>query len=153
MNMAVRVIIAIAIALALATGAGFASSERGTKDEAIAMVHKAVEDIKANGPKVYEAITAQVPTYHDRDLYAIVYDSKGDCLAHGNNPKRPGHNMLDDQDASGVHFIRERMELMKTHASFWQDYKYSDPITKRIRPKSTYCEKLDDTVVCVGVYK
>ena len=27
------------------------------------------------------------------------------------------------------------------------------PTTKKIEPKSMYCEKLDDTVVCGGVYK
>jgi len=153
MNTAVRVIIAIVIALALATGAGFARAERGTRDEAITMVKKAIESIKTDAPKTYAEITAQVPAYHDRDLYAIVYDSTGRCLAHGNNPNRAGQNMIDDQDANGVHFIQDRMELMKTQASFWQEYKYSDPITKRIRPKSTYCERLNDTVVCVGVYK
>ena len=32
-------------------------------------------------------------------------------------------------------------------------YKFTDPVTKKVLPKSMYCERLDDTVVCGGIYK
>ena len=50
-------------------------------------------------------------------------------------------------------FVKERMELAHTKASFWQDYKFTNPETKKIEPKSMYCEKLEDSVVCGGIYK
>ena len=45
------------------------------------------------------------------------------------------------------------MELAKKGAPFWQEYKFVDPLTKKVVPKEMYCEKLDETAVCGGVYK
>ncbi|CAK0777021.1 hypothetical protein CCP4SC76_6280001 [Gammaproteobacteria bacterium] len=45
------------------------------------------------------------------------------------------------------------MDLARSKGKFWQDYKFTDPLTKKIKPKQMYCEKLDETVVCAGVYK
>jgi signal transduction histidine kinase len=130
------------------------AGERGTKPEAIAMVKKAVAAISANGAdKTYADINAKDAKYHERDLYVVVYDSTGKCLAHGNNTKLVGKDLIDAQDADGVYYVKDRVGLMKTKSSFWQDYKFSDPLTKKIEPKSTYCEKLNNTAVCVGVYK
>jgi signal transduction histidine kinase len=145
--------VAAGIALALSASAGFAADGHATKDEAVAMAKKAVALVKAEGAaKAYEEFNKGA-TFHDRDLYVIVYDSTGTCLAHGSTPKKIGKNLVDDQDADGVFYIKKRVDLMKTNATFWQDYKFTDPVTKKIAPKSTYCEKLNDTAVCVGVYK
>ena len=38
----------------------------------------------------------------------------------------------------------------------WQadeDYKFLNPVTKQIEPKSMYMEKLDDMLVGCGIYK
>lgn len=153
MHAALRFTIAAVMAFALAAGSGFAG-ERGTKEEAVAMAKKAITAIKANGAqKVYDEINAKAPGFHDRDLYVTVYDSTGKCLAHGNNAKLVGKDLIDAQDADGVYYIKNRVEAMKKSASFWQDYKFSDPLTKKLEPKSTYCEKLGETAVCVGIYK
>lgn len=141
------------MAFALAAASGLAG-DRGTKDEAVAMAKKAIGFIKANGaPKAYEAFTAKQAEFHDRDLYVIVYDSNGKCLAHGNNAKLVGKDLIDAQDADGVYYVKDRVAKMKTQTSFWQDYKFANPVSKKIEPKSTYCEKLADTAVCVGIYK
>ena len=49
--------------------------------------------------------------------------------------------------------VKERMELARSKGSFWQDYKFTDPVSKKIEPKSMYCERLDDSVVCGGIYR
>ena len=64
-----------------------------------------------------------------------------------------GKNLIDLKDIDGKEFVRERVELAKTKNTFTQDYKFTDPTTKKIAPKTMYCEKLDDAVVCGGVYK
>jgi signal transduction histidine kinase len=152
MTFAKRILLIGAVVPFLA-GAALAG-DQGTKPEAIAMVKKAIEYIKAGGAeKAYADFTAKDPKFHDRDLYVIVYDGSGKCLAHGNNAKLVGKDLLDAQDADGVYYIKDRVTMMKSKASFWQDYKFSNPVTKKIEPKSTYCEKLNDTAVCVGIYK
>jgi hypothetical protein len=56
-------------------------------------------------------------------------------LAHGADKKRIGTNQINDKDVDGKAFVRERLELAKTHDSFWQSYKFLNPVTKKIEPK------------------
>ena len=44
-------------------------------------------------------------------------------------------------------------DLAKSKGSFWQDYKFTNPTSKKIEPKSMYCEKVDELVACAGIYK
>jgi signal transduction histidine kinase len=64
-----------------------------------------------------------------------------------------GKNLIDLKDVDGKAFVKERVEMGKAKSSFWQDYKFTNPLNKKIEPKSMYCERLDDTVVCGGIYK
>jgi signal transduction histidine kinase len=141
-------------ALAFAIGAAPAlSAEYASPKEAETMVAKAVAALKSNKPKTYEEITAKDPKWVDRDLYPVVYDLTGKVLAHGQNPKQVGKDLIDFKDPDGKLFVKERVELASSKGKFWQDYKFTDPVTKKALPKQMYCEKLDDTAVCAGVYK
>ncbi len=125
-----------------------------TKDEAVAMVKKAVSAIKAEGAdKAYAEIDNPSGPFVDRDLYVVVYGMDGMVLAHGADAKRIGTNQINDKDADGKEFVKERAELAKTQPSFWQSYKFMNPVTKTVQPKQMYCERLDETVVCGGVYQ
>lgn len=144
---------ALAIGVAMVTGAAWAA-ENATPKEAEAMVKKGVTFIKANGKdKGYAEITNKQGQFKDRDLYLAVYRLDGTPMAHGANEKMVGRNLIELKDIDGKEFVRERMDMAKTKASFWQDYKFTNPVTKKVEPKSMYCERLDDTVVCGGVYK
>ena len=140
---------------ALSVFGGLASAATGaTKDEAVAMVKKAVAYIKTDGPdKAYPAISNPTGEFVDSDLYIVVYGLDGVVLAHGANAKRIGTNQIDDKDPDGKAFVKERVELAATHPSFWQSYKFMNPVTQKVEPKEMYCERLDQTVVCGGVYK
>jgi cytochrome c len=128
--------------------------EFATKEEAQAMVKKGVAFIKKEGKeKGYAEITNRKGQFTDRDLYLVVYGLDGVVRAHGANEKMVSKNLIDLKDVDGKPFVKERVEMGKTNATFWQDYKFSNPVTKKIEPKQMYCEKLDDTVVCGGIYK
>jgi len=143
--------------LALATaGASLAatSSQQATADEAVAMVKKGVAFIKANGKdKAYAEITSKEGRFRDRDLYLVVYGLDGKVWAHGQNTRMVGKVVIDLRDIDGKEFVRERVALAKAKPTFWQDYKFTNPVSKKIEPKQMYCERLDDTVVCGGIYK
>ena len=145
-------------ALALATAVALVSpalgSSQATKDDAVAMVKKAVAAIKSNGAdKVYAEINTPAGKWIDRDLYVVVYGLDGMSLAHGANPKQAGVMLIDRKDIDGKEFIKERVEMAKAKPSFWQDYKFQNPTTKKIEPKTMYCERVAETAVCAGVYK
>jgi signal transduction histidine kinase len=131
-----------------------AKGEKATKEEAVSMVKKGIAFIKANGKeKGYAEITSKDSRFKDRDLYLVVYGLDGIVRAHGQNPKMVDKNLISLKDVDGKEFVRERVELGNSKGTFWQDYKFTNPVTKRIEPKQMYCERLDDTVVCGGVYK
>ena len=130
------------------------AQDKATAAEATAMVKKGVAFIKANGKEKGAAeISNKEGQFIDHDLYLVVYGLDGTVRAHGANAKMVGKNLIDLKDVDGKEFVKERMELAKSKGTFWQDYKFTDPTTKKIAPKSMYCEKLDDAVVCGGIYK
>ena len=153
-NWAVKgVAMAVFAAAALAGGASWAA-DKATAKEAEAMVKKGLAFVKANGKdKGYAEITNKSGQFIDRDLYLVVYQLDGKVLAHGANEKMVGKMLIDLKDVDGKEFVRERVELGKAKASFWQDYKFNNPVTKKVEPKSMYCERIDDAVLCSGVYK
>jgi cytochrome c len=53
---------------------------------------------------------------------------------------------------SGREIIKERVQLASKQQSFWQSYKFMNPATKAVEPKEMYCERLNNTVVCGGIY-
>lgn len=143
-----------ATALALSFGAAASAAEFGTKDEAVAMVKNAVTFIKAEGAeKAYTEFTNKNPKFVDRDLYVVVFTMKGNVLAHGANSKMVGKDLSEAQDVDGKFYIKERLQLASAKPDFWQDYKFTNPVTKKIEPKEMYCQKQDETIVCAGVYK
>ena len=144
---------AIVTALYLA-GGGIASADPVSKDEAVAMVQKAVAAIKFEGAeKAYAEINNPSGRFVDRDLYIVVYGLDGLVLAHGANASRVGTNQIGDKDPDGKAFVKERVEFAKKQPSFWQSYKFMNPVTKTVEPKQMYCERLDETAVCGGIYQ
>ena len=142
-----------AAALACLGGQALAAAN-ATPAEATAMVKKAVVYIKANGKdKGYTEISNKAGQFTDRDLYIVVYAMDGVVRTHGANEKMIGKNLIDLKDVDGKAFVQERVDMAKANPTFWQDYKFTNPVTKKIEPKSMYCERLEDSVVCGGVYK
>jgi len=131
-----------------------AAGDKASAAEATAMVKKGVAFIKANGKdKAIAEINNKKGQFVDRDLYLVIYGLDGVVRAHGSNEKMVGKNLMELKDIDGKEFVKERVELAKSKGTFWQDYKFTNPVTKKIEPKSMYCEKLDDQVVCGGIYK
>ncbi|MDI1343299.1 MAG: cache domain-containing protein [Pseudolabrys sp.] len=142
-----------AIALLVAVGTPALAGEFATKEDATAMVAKAVAFVQAQGPeKAYAEFTGKSAAFVDRDLYVVVYDMDGKVLAHGANAKLVGKDMLDATDVDGKYYVKERLALAAKQADFWQDYKFVNPVSKKIEPKQMFCHPLPDTAVCAGIY-
>jgi signal transduction histidine kinase len=148
-------IVVLAAATGLLCSVTMAGAEdRATKKEAEAMVKKAVAAYKASGEKTFADITAPSKKYVSKDLYIVAYDVTGKCVAHGQNAKQVGKDLIGMKDPDGKAFIKDRVDQAKAKGSFWQDYKFTDPLTKKVLAKQAYCEKADDKIIiCGGVYK
>jgi len=124
---------------------------QGTPDEAKAMALKAAGYLKVNGPeKSWAAFNAAGGDFHDRDLYVFAQDNDGNLLAHGANAALIGKNLSALKDVDGKTFIKEFSEVKE---QAWIDYKWQNPTSKAVEPKTTYVVRVGDYVVGVGAYK
>lgn len=148
--MRARILIAAAVALLVGTAVASAA----TKEDAVAMVKKAVATIKADGAeKAYAEISAPGSKFVNGEVYAYVAGLDGITLAHPTNGKLIGKNMQEAQDVDGKYFAKDMNELARKQASFWYEYKFVNPVTKKIQVKDNYCEALGQTRICAGVYQ
>lgn len=148
-----RTLSACLIAVSLSATPVFAA-DRASKADAEAMVKKAVAFLQLKGRDItVKEVTAPSKTFVDRDIYVLIYDMNGMCVAHGQNDKQVGKSLIAITDPDGKAFVKERVELAKSKGKFWQEYKFTDPLTKKVLPKEAYCEKTGELIVCAGVYK
>jgi cytochrome c len=129
--------------------------EHGTRDEAVAMVKRVQNKFKKDGAEAtFKAVTEKDKEFNDGDLYPFIYTLDGTkCVAHGANAALVGKNLIDLKDQDGKFLIRELAETAKNSSHGWVDYKWPNPVTKMIDPKSSYVERMGDYFVGVGVYQ
>jgi cytochrome c len=144
-------------AIAFVATAPSIAQERGTAADATALVKKVITYYKANGKeKTWAAINEQNPDFKYKDLYVFGSTAKeGQPLAaHGANPRMVGKDMGELKDADGYPFAKKIIEIaLSKEGKGWVDYKWPNPVTKAIEPKSTYVERVDDVYFAVGIYK
>ncbi|HXP76400.1 MAG TPA: cache domain-containing protein [Stellaceae bacterium] len=130
---------------------GALAAGQATPDEAKAMAIRAADYLKANGPeKAWAAFNAAGGDFHDRDLYVTAQGNNCDILAHGASPALIGKSLCSLKDVDGKAFVKEFSDV-KDQA--WIDYKWQNPSSKAVEPKTAYVVRVGDYVVAVGAYK
>ncbi len=147
-----RVFILCLICLFAVSFSGYLYGE-GTADEAKTMVEKATAFMKANGKERSFKEFTEGTHFKKDDLYVFVVDIKGIVLAHGGNPTLVGKDMSGIKDADGKLFIKDMIDGANAKGSGWSDYKWTNPVKKKIDPKATYFQKVDDVILGCGIYK
>ena len=140
---------------ALMLGISSVAAEKGTAEEAAAMVKKGIEFIKLHGKeKAFAEFSNPSGQFVKGDLYVMCYDMEGNNKCHGGNSKLIGKNLLEIKDASGVFIVKSFIDMAKSKGNGWIDYKWPNTVTKAVESKSTYIEKVDDNLLIgVGIYK
>ena len=54
-----------------------------------------------------------------------------------------GKDLYNFRDSDGKFFVQAQIAVAKK-GSGWADYKFTNPVTKKIQPKTSYIKKLDD---------
>lgn len=146
-----KILLKALLLLCLFAGSAARASDAGTPDEAKAMALHAAAFLQDNGPATaFPVFDAPGGPFHDRDLYVMVYDSSGTNVAHGANKALIGKNLIDLKDTDGVYVIRG-IVAVKTQG--WVDYKWPNPLTKKLAPKTTYVVRVGEYLIGVGAYK
>jgi signal transduction histidine kinase len=147
-----KTIAALLLCLAIPTLSG--AEERALPRDAESLVHRAVGFLRAEGKdKALAVFSDPKGQFTYRDLYIVVYDLQGKCLAHGAKKERIGKSFLAEKDADGKLFVQERVQLAKEKGKGWQEYKFENPTSKKVETKVAYMERVDDFVVLAGAYK
>jgi len=141
------------------SGNSLANNERGTAEEVVTLVNKAVEFLRMNGEqKAFDEFSkskAENGKFVTKDLYIFVYDTKGKMHAagNGNAKKMVGKELYDFRDAEGVYFVRGLIKTTEATGKGWFSYKFPNPVTKSVEAKSSYCVRVEDKMICSGIYR
>jgi len=87
------------------------------------------------------------------EFYISAFDVHGVRMANGFDPASRGEHIYEIRDADGKQHVRAIIEKAKARGKGWEDYKWTNPITRRVEPKSVYFELVDDVVVTCGIYR
>lgn len=129
------------------------SSRADSPEQAVKLVKSAAAFYRANGLELaLEELGNPKGKFREGEVYVFAYDLTGTMVAHPNN-SLVGQNLVDVPDADGKLFRKEFVMVATTKGSGWVDYKYQNPKTKQMEMKTTYVEKVDDIIVCCGIYK
>jgi signal transduction histidine kinase len=153
MSKILKAVFTTLVMLTLSAGA----AEKGTADEAVAMVKKAGEFLKKNGKeKAFAEFNNPKGAFLHKDLYIFTFLANGDGIeqANGANVKLVGKNVTEMKDADGKFLIKDILALgMGKEGKGWVDYKWPNPSTGTIDAKRTYVERVDDVIIGCGIYK
>lgn len=148
-----KVLCAALMMLTLSAGA----AEKGSADEAVAMVKKAADYLKKNGKeKAFAEFNNAKGQFIQKDLYIFAFLANGDGIeqANGANYRLVGKNVKEMRDADGKFLIKEILALgMGKEGKGWVDYKWPNPTTGNIDSKRTYVERVEDVVIGCGIYQ
>jgi cytochrome c len=127
---------------------------RRFKEDAEEWVEKAVTFYKNSGKEIALAEFSN-PTGHfiQGELYIFVMNPKGTMLAHGVNERFVGQEFADLKDVDGKSFIKEILKTANTAGSGWVKYKWNHPTIKVVLPKTVFFKKVDDLIICSGIYE
>jgi len=146
--------IAAAAAALLLTATPALAGDRATTKDAETMVHKAVELVKRDGKEKALAVFSDPKgAFTYRDLYIAAYDLEGKCVAHGAKKERIGKNSIEEKDADGKLFVKERVAIAKKDGKGWQEYKFINPADGKMESKVAYFEVVDGVILVCGAYK
>jgi len=149
----IRSLALFALLLGMSTPVLLRGADRGTAEEAKALVTKAIALYdRAGREKAFASIEDPKQGFVDRDLYIFVFGPKRTIVAHGGNPKLVGTAAESLVDEDGVHFGTRFMDET-TATGNWIDYKWRDPASGKVLPKSSWVVRHDGHIFGAGIYK
>jgi len=128
------------------------AAERGTAEEAQALVEKAIARYKEVGAEqTFAEIDTPGGSFVDRDLYVFVVGPDKRTVAHGVDQTLIGDLMVGSKDYRGKPFGDEI--LAATPEGFWVDYHFKNYVTGKNEQKSSFVRKVGDYIFGCGYYK
>lgn len=135
-----------------------ALAQSGPKaDEVVAFVKKAVAHINTAGEEKAFADFSNTadPEWVKGELYIFCHEvATAINVAHGGNPALRGRNVAGFKDPDGLAVNQLIFDKVKAEGKGWVEYKWPNPLTKKVEPKAIYSEMVKNRYACgSGYYK
>jgi len=151
MRMLLRMIVA-GVALFAVTSAS--AEDRASPAEAKALLTRAVEKIRSDGPDVaFAAFDDPKGGFKVKELYVFAFDLEGKYKASGANPKLVGTDAIDVRDAEGTPVVREIVGIGKGKGQGVVKYLWLNRVTNMVERKKSFVQRVGDYVLGVGFYQ
>ena len=133
--------------------AGAAAEERGTADEAKAMVARAIALYREKGAaEAFAIMNRPDGGFRDHDLYIFAYGPDRKVVVQANDATRIGLDADSVKDVDGKAYGTESMAAA-TPQGVWVDYRRANPATGQIEQKSSWLVRVDGYIFGCGIYK
>jgi cytochrome c len=149
-----KIWIRAAAALALSAVAGLAAAE--TSAEAKAMLADAQAMVASKGLKdAATEINAGGKWKRAKAYVVLVNFDGGTLLAHADNPRLAGKQMIEAKDASGKAFVQETVQNVKASGESLVSYRWANPTTKKIDNGHLMARRVagQDAYIAVGFWE
>ncbi|THB67548.1 MAG: histidine kinase [Gammaproteobacteria bacterium] len=122
-----------------------------SKEDAKNMVEKAIKYIEENGMEKAEvAFKDKKGDFINGQLYVFVINFDGLMIIHPIKANLEGKNLNKLRTPDGIYFIQEMNKKSKEDGEGWVDYKWANPETGKVSPKSTYVKRIKGKEMYVG---
>jgi cytochrome c len=140
------------LALVLFLPVSAIAQERGTSQEAQAMVAEAIAYTREVGVEAaFAEMNSGESMFRDRDLYIFVVSADGVVVAQAADPGRVGMDARSLRDAADTAYG----SMIVDHATpegAWVEYLREDPLTGDVTPKASWVVRYDGYIFGCGVY-
>jgi hypothetical protein len=144
-------VVALGLGLSAVMSNTASAQQAGTREEARALLEKAVAEVRADERGALEKFNKPEGEYRDRDLYVFCFDaSSGVTTAH---PLEMGQNIRDRKDEAGKAFGEEM--FASAQAGVISEISYMLPRPGETEPteKHSYYTRAGNQVCGVGYYE
>ena len=127
---------------------------RATAQEAKALLQKAVDALKRDGPAAFAQFDSLNGGFVQDDLYVFVVDLNTMVMqAHGAMPRLINRNVKDLKDPDGKLIIQEMERVTRATGHGALSYKWLNQVTGKKENKTSYLQRTGDYLIAVGYYQ
>lgn len=132
-----------------------AFAEAGTAEQAKVLLDTAASHYtKVGRAQAINDFNDKQGAFVKGDLYVFCYGPDHTMSAHGANMNLVGKDIGAFKDSDGKPFADMAYQAALADGETTIDYRWADPVSKKIQPKSSFYKKVDKAEVCgVGFYK
>ena len=113
-----------------------------TAEEAQSLANNAISHVRDVGrERAFADFNNPAGGFVDGELYVFCLDASGVVVAHGGNPNIVGRNLGNVRDPDGRMPNAESIRIGLSEGSGWLEYRWPNPVTKRIELKAAYVLK------------